>query len=192
MLIRKDKSPNRKGVEEILKAVSAKMIGFGEAQRMMERVPGQALGVAKGQGEGKDKREAKIQAVVVLGEGMSGAYEFDPLSRLPLNNLAFSLFAGSFRFDHMNSFKILLPTATWVETEGSFTNCEGFVQRIAAPVFPFKQSRPLWQIVQELGARMGSVHHFRSASAIFERLSEEIPAFHGIHYRELAKKGVRL
>ena len=172
LLIRKDKTPNRRGVGEILKAASVKIVGLDEAFNIM--------------------KDGRVKAVVVLGDGMGGSYRSDALKALRTDKTVFSLLAGSFRFDYARSFDALLPAAAWAETEGTFTNFEGFVQRISPAIFPFKQSRPLWQIVQELGARMGSVHDLRSASAVFERLSGEVPAFQGMHYRELKKQEARL
>ena len=46
---------------------------------------------------------------------------------------------------------VLLPLAPVPETDGSYTNCDGLVQRFAAALKPPGQSRAGWKILRRLG-----------------------------------------
>jgi predicted molibdopterin-dependent oxidoreductase YjgC len=83
----------------------------------------------------------------------------------------------------------VLPSATWVERDGTFTNFEGRVQRFRASVEPLGQSRPDWQwLGQLLGALGGEVAGDR-AERWFRALTAAVPAFAGLSYQGLADEG---
>jgi len=50
---------------------------------------------------------------------------------------------------------VLLPLATFTETDGSFINAEGRRQSFAAAVAPLGEARPGWKILRVLGNRLG-------------------------------------
>ncbi len=82
---------------------------------------------------------------------------------------------------------LLLPTASWVETEGSYTSSTGRVQ-LARPAFPpGALSWPAWRLLHALGKELGLL---RAADVrpeqLFGELAAIVPAFAGMSYRGLA------
>ncbi|MEW5805839.1 MAG: 2Fe-2S iron-sulfur cluster-binding protein [Acidobacteriota bacterium] len=165
LLIRKDRTPNRRGVEEIFREVSSRIISVDDAAKRV--------------------KEGMIKSLVVLGEGLTGANDCNILADTPISPLEFSLFIGSFKPWNANDFSAMLPASTWAELDGTFTNFEGFVQRIFPSVLSSCESRPLWKIVQELGSRIGTRCAFRSASSVFEKLAEEHQSYRELRYFSL-------
>src|SRR2546430_17152412 len=45
---------------------------------------------------------------------------------------------------------LVLPSAAWVEREGTFTNFEGRVQRFRTAVEPFGSARPDWEVLGQV------------------------------------------
>jgi NADH-quinone oxidoreductase subunit G len=49
----------------------------------------------------------------------------------------------------------ILPIAPFLETSGTFVNCEGRVQTFNGAVRPFGESRPGWKVLRVLGTQLG-------------------------------------
>jgi NADH-quinone oxidoreductase subunit G len=87
---------------------------------------------------------------------------------------------------------VVLPIATHVETEGSFTNCDGQVQRLVAAFSPPGDARSGWSVLAELSQRLGVVRVYGGAAAVFDEIGAHAPAFRGLRFAELGPHGRRL
>ena len=70
---------------------------------------------------------------------------------------------------------VMLPLAPFSETEGSFVNTEGRVQRFVPATKPLGEARPGWKILRVLGDRMG-VSGFQQNSIDDVRAELNLPA----------------
>ena len=78
---------------------------------------------------------------------------------------------------------VVLPAASFAETDGTFTNNDGFVQRLRQSIPPVNQSKPDWMITAQLAAELGMNFGFEmSASAVFREIAERLPAYAGLCY----------
>jgi NADH-quinone oxidoreductase subunit G len=78
---------------------------------------------------------------------------------------------------------VVFPAASFAEIDGTFTNNDGFVQRVRKSIEPVHQSKPDWLIVSELAKELGVDFGFeRSASAVFCEIAERIPAYADLRY----------
>src|SRR2546425_2846387 len=84
---------------------------------------------------------------------------------------------------------VVLPIATYAESEGTFTNHAGRVQRFRAAVGPPGEARPGWFVLGELVARVTGGVPFASAEAVFAALAGECAAFRGLTYSTLGSEG---
>jgi NADH-quinone oxidoreductase subunit G len=91
---------------------------------------------------------------------------------------------GTVRFAHW-----VLPSAVYLEKDGTFVNCQGRVQRIGKVLPPLPEARADWQILLDLARRLGATWSWHSAEEIFHALSREIPAFCGLSYADLGWEG---
>ena len=84
---------------------------------------------------------------------------------------------------------VVLPTASVVEEEGTFTNLRGRVQRFmqakAAPGF----ARPSWFVLCDLLTAAGAKTGHMLASEVFAALAKARPEFAGLSYDTLGLKG---
>ena len=81
---------------------------------------------------------------------------------------------------------VILPAASFAELDGTFTNNDGFVQRVRKSIDPVHQSLPDWMIAARLANELGVDFGFeRSATAVFREISERVPGYDGIRYPHL-------
>jgi len=78
---------------------------------------------------------------------------------------------------------VVLPAASFAEVDGTYTNNDGFVQRVRQSIPPVNQAKPDWMITDQLARELGVEFGFGlSASAVFREISEQIPAYSGLRY----------
>ncbi len=83
--------------------------------------------------------------------------------------------------------ELVLPAASWVETEGTYTSSTGRVQLARRGVFPAEKAKPPWEVLHLIGAELGAVSPGTpSPRSVFEELVGEVPAFAGMTYGRLA------
>jgi anaerobic selenocysteine-containing dehydrogenase len=78
---------------------------------------------------------------------------------------------------------VVLPAASFAEIDGTFTNNDGFVQRVRQSIPPVHQSKPDWLITTQLAAELGVDFGFgMSASGVFKELAAKVLSFEGMRY----------
>ena len=92
---------------------------------------------------------------------------------------------------------VILPSASFAEKEGTFTNSDRRVQRVRQALPAVGESLPDWQIICQLAQRMeaqlgvqGSAgFDYRDAEEIWEEMRSVTPDFYGITYARLNREG---
>ena len=98
-------------------------------------------------------------------------------------NLDFLVVQELFETEASKAADVVFPAASFAEVEGTFTNNDGFVQRVRQSIPTLHQSKPDWMITAQLAMELGVDFGFdMSASAVFRELSEKMPAFAGMRY----------
>lgn len=87
---------------------------------------------------------------------------------------------------------LILPAASFAEKDGTFTNCEGRVQRIYKAFDILGDVKPDWLIFTEIASQMGTNFPYFSARDITLDLSKSVPSFTGITPKSLGDSGIRL
>ena len=123
---------------------------------------------------------SSIKALYVAGAFLPGHFEGreDALSQLE-----FLVVQELFHNDTTEYADVVLPAASYAEVDGTFTNNDGFVQRVRQSIDPLHQSKPDWVIIAQLAKELGVDFGFEmSASAVFREISEKVPAYSGMRY----------
>jgi NADH-quinone oxidoreductase subunit G len=84
---------------------------------------------------------------------------------------------------------LVLPSAVYVEREGTWTNVAGRVQRFWRAVGPRGEARADWEILAALARALGHAWQPLRAEHLFRELVAAIPAFAGLSYRSLGDHG---
>ena len=80
---------------------------------------------------------------------------------------------------------LLLPGASFLEKDGTFTNLERRVQRIRKAVDPPDGILPDWQVICEISRRMGYPMSYAHPSEIMEEMAAMSPMLAGVSYDRL-------
>jgi NADH-quinone oxidoreductase subunit G len=87
----------------------------------------------------------------------------------------------------------VLPSAAYVEKEGTFVNCHGRIQRIAPsgrPALPaLADVHAEWRTLLELAGRLGPPLGWQGPPQIFQALARSIEAFAGLSYDTIGAHG---
>ena len=86
---------------------------------------------------------------------------------------------------------VVLPSACFVEKDGTFSNTERRVQRIRKALAPPGEAKSDWEIIAAISNRMGYAMNYSSAQEIMEEISRMTPSYGGITYKRLEKNGLQ-
>ena len=86
----------------------------------------------------------------------------------------------------------VLPSAAYVEKNGTFVNCHGRIQRIDRAFPPLADSREDWRILLELGQLLGLALEWREPKEIFQGLAGAEAPFAGLTYETIGDQGVEV
>ncbi len=169
-LIRADKNPNSKGAEQI---------GFKYDDKAAKDFYTRC-------------ENGEIEGIVVFGQDLMtnvgaplvGAQK-GQAQGLPLQFLKWSVFIGS-NHNLMSEYATyVLPSAVYMEKDGTFSNFEGRVQRFDRALDPLGESRPEWRILVNIARQTGLHMHYDRAEEIFHELVLSVDAFRGLEYEKL-------
>ena len=91
-------------------------------------------------------KNGKIKGLLILGDG-------SPLDPQLFQNGVKTIAINSFMLNG-HEFDVVFPGATFAETNGSYTNCEGRIQRLTSAFSPWG-GKENWQILVDLAAAVG-------------------------------------
>lgn len=80
---------------------------------------------------------------------------------------------------------VILPAAPSLEKDGTFTNTERRIQRLYQVFEPLGDSKPDWEIFQEIANRMGANWTYKHPSEIMDEVAKVAPQFAGVSYDRL-------
>jgi formate dehydrogenase major subunit len=135
--------------------------------------------------------EGKIKGMVILGENPMVS---DPDSlhvEKALKALDFLLVIDIFPTPTSDLAHVVLPGASFAEKEGTFTNTERRVQMIRKAIEPPGDSKPDWQIIQELSSHFGYPMDYESPRSIMEEIAKLTPSYGGVRYDRLQGDGLQ-
>jgi len=87
---------------------------------------------------------------------------------------------------------LVLPRAAYAETEGTFTNFEGRVQKINRAVEPLGDSLPTWLVISRLAQSLGYGFGYESAEEVFTELARRVVEFQDLDYLTIGNHGAKI
>jgi predicted molibdopterin-dependent oxidoreductase YjgC len=80
---------------------------------------------------------------------------------------------------------VILPVAGLGEVEGTATNLEGRIQKMNRIIAPAGMSRPVWSIINDIAAAMGTDLGASSAEKVGAEIADVAPAYGGVTWDAL-------
>jgi predicted molibdopterin-dependent oxidoreductase YjgC len=144
--------------------------------------------------------EGKVRAVYVMGENPMMSDPNTSHVEKALRNLDLLVVQDIFPSETAYLAHVILPAASALEKDGTFTNTERRVQLIQPVLEKPGLSRPDWEITTEIATRfdekMGHTREngywcYDSTEAIFTELAQATPIYSGMSHARLAPHGLQ-
>jgi len=134
----------------------------------------------------------EIKSIYLIGENPILS---DPDARHvkeSLETLDFFVVQDIFMSETAQLADVVLPSASFAESDGTFTNTDRRVQRVRKAVEPIGKSKPDWQIICEIAQKMGAKgFDFQDPSQIMDEMATLTPSYGGISFKRLENGGIQ-
>ncbi|MGA8044456.1 MAG: formate dehydrogenase subunit alpha [Terracidiphilus sp.] len=129
--------------------------------------------------------DGRLKAMYLFGEEMSmvdsnANFVSDALAKLDFFVVQDIFFSQTAQFAD-----VVLPASPSLEKEGTFTSTERRIQRLYQVFEPLGQSRPDWQIIQDIANRLGANWSYKHPSEIYAEIASLTPLVAGVTYERL-------
>lgn len=135
--------------------------------------------------------EGRIKAMYIMGENPILSDPDSTHVKKILRKLKFLVVQDIFMTETGELADVLLPGVSFAEKSGTFTNTERCVQRVFKALAPLGESRPDWQILQELSTAMGYEMQYAHPYKIMEEIASLTPIYGGVSYSKLVGNGLQ-
>ncbi|UCF10822.1 MAG: molybdopterin-dependent oxidoreductase, partial [Candidatus Bipolaricaulota bacterium] len=133
----------------------------------------------------------EVKAMLIMGENPMVS---DPnLNHVEeaLRALEFLVVQDIFLTETAQLADVVLPAASFAETDGTFTNTERRVLLVRRALPPPGEARPDWQILCDLSTRLGRPMGYDSPAQIMEEIGSLSPIYGGIRHDRLVPDGLQ-
>jgi formate dehydrogenase alpha subunit len=134
--------------------------------------------------------EGKLKSLYVIGENPMVSDPDLNHAEKSLKNLDFLVVQDIFLTETAKLADVVLPSCSYAEKDGTFTNTERRVQRVRKAVSPPGEAKNDWQIICDLSTRMGYPMTYQDSKAIMQEIASVTPSYGGISYERIEKTGV--
>jgi len=135
--------------------------------------------------------DGRLKALYIIGENPIVSDPNANQVRAALKALEFIVVQDIFMSETARLAHVVLPAATFIEKEGTFTNTERRIQRVRKAFNPEGQAWSDSKIICELAKRMGYQMDYGCAEEIMEEIAGLTPIYGGIHYDRLENDGLQ-
>ena len=132
-----------------------------------------------------------LDALWVFGHDLVDLFGEKNVRELP-EKVGLLIFSGTNENSTVPLAHWVLPSAAYVEKDGTFVNCHGRVQRIGSAFPPLQDSRADWRILLELAGKLGLSLDWRGPEDIFRGLAKALASFEGLSYEKIGAQGADL
>jgi NADH-quinone oxidoreductase subunit G len=130
-----------------------------------------------------------FEALWVFGHDLVKLFSEETVGKLS-ENVPLFVYSGTNENATVGLARWVLPSAAYVEKDGTFVNCHGRIQRIGRAFAPVGDSREDWGFLLELAERLGLPFDWRGPEGIFQRIAETVAPFKGLSYEIIGSQGV--
>jgi formate dehydrogenase alpha subunit len=138
-----------------------------------------------------------IRAMIVMGENPMMSEPNLSHAQHAIENLDLLVCIDIFMNETGEFADVILPSASFAEKDGTFTNSDRRIQRVRQALPAVGQSRSDWEIVCDLAKRVESRlgitqsagFDYADAEAIWEEMRMVTPDFYGVTYERIEREG---
>jgi len=132
----------------------------------------------------------QVRAMYIMGENPAVSDADVTHVQARLAALDFLVVQDIFLTETARLADVVLPAASALEKDGTFTNTDRRVQRVRAAVPCPGQALPDWRILGLLGPRLGVTDAYDRPEEIMSEIALAAPIYGGIDYRRIDRQGL--
>jgi formate dehydrogenase alpha subunit len=132
----------------------------------------------------------KLKGMLIVGENPAASFPRPSLIRKALSSLEFLVAADMFLTETAKLADVVLPSASFAEKDGTFTNFEGRTQPVRKAIEPVGSCRPDWKIILQLSKEMGQSMPYSSLHEVMNEIEELLPFYQRPASADLEKEDV--
>jgi formate dehydrogenase alpha subunit len=134
--------------------------------------------------------DGRVRALVVMGENPMVADPDVNHARHCLEQIEFLVVQDIFPSETAQLAHVVLPGASFVEKDGTFTATDRRVQRVRKAIEPVGDAKADWEIICLLAQEMGaSGFDFPSPKEVMDEIAQLTPIYGGVSYERLEELG---
>jgi len=130
----------------------------------------------------KKAEEGELKALFIMGENPLVSDPDSKHALKALRRLEFLVVQDIFPTETSEIAHVILPAQAYAEKEGSYTNTERRVQFSQKVLSPIPGTRPDWEILCDLGERLGVSMNYANPRDVLEEINKMTPSYAGITY----------
>jgi predicted molibdopterin-dependent oxidoreductase YjgC len=146
-----------------------------ESQQRLQDLWGKKLPLARG--KGAESLLQSVSGLIVLADDPPSVLPMGQRAMAALGKIEFLVVLDAFQTPTAQLAHVVLPIASFAETEGTITSMEGRVQRIHVATDPPGQARAGWQVLAELCARFEAGAPYSSATDVLHEIAHAAPRY---------------
>lgn len=135
--------------------------------------------------------DGKIKSLIIMAENPMLSDPNINHVKEALENLELLIVQDIFMTETAKLAHVVLPGASFIEKDGTFTNTDRTVQRVRKAIEPVAESKADWQILCDLMEQFGHEKVYISPSEIQSEINALVPSYGGITYERLEKEGLQ-
>jgi predicted molibdopterin-dependent oxidoreductase YjgC len=136
-------------------------------------------------------RSGVLRGLFVLGEDIVQTDPDSGRTRAALEALEFLVVQELFLSETAKLAHVVLPGASFLEKDGTFTSGERRIQRVRRVIDPPGEARADWEILSALMAATGCPQPARSPAEVWDEIARVAPSFAGVSYSRLEGDGMQ-
>lgn len=171
LLIKKEKAANPQGAREL----GLKTNGSSSVKEMIEKI-----------------NKGNLKALYVVGNDIIENSDSKQGILQSLSKLDFLVVQDAHITDLSSIANVALPSATFAEKDGTFTNINGIVQKINRAVPSPAQAKPDLEILGGVAKAMGKPFHSIEPDKVMNEISKNVKSFKNVSYEKLGETGIKI
>ena len=121
-----------------------------------------------------------LKFLYIAGEDPIQSYYKPQLVKEALRTVPFLVVTDVFMTDTAGMADLILPSSTFAEKDGTYTNMSRHVQRVAAAVIPEGISKPDFDILIELASALGKPFQNTDIASVQQEIENVTPTYEGV------------
>ena len=125
-------------------------------------------------------RRGEIKALYLVGENPLATLPASTGVREALEKIELLVCQDPFLTETGRLAHVVLPSCTFAEKDGTFTNLEGKVNRVRPALEPYEEAHPDWEIFAALGGALGYPMDYDGPQAVQREIMKLLPGYYNL------------